>query len=141
MITVFPEPKFPDAFRGSRGVSLLEVAIGIVLLAFLGSAATMMTRTQIKSNTLGDELADVSNVLRAFIDVLRTLERSSGYFEPDRERAVDFQGYRVTMIFYDESSGGAYRQFPGMVLACVKAEYQANGVKHKLETSTMLRPR
>jgi hypothetical protein len=54
---------------------------------------------------------------------------------------MDFQGYEVTMIFYDESSPGAYKQFPGLVLACIKVEYAKAGVRHKLETTTLLRPR
>lgn len=120
---------------------MIEVAIGIVILAFLLAAATRISRTQIKSNTLGADLADESNVLRAFVDVLRTMEDVPGYFAANAERKVTFQGYRISMTFYDKTSPPPYRQMPGLVLACVKAEYDKGGVHHLLETSTLLRPR
>ena len=141
MIPVLPASRNPARFHSSRGASLLEVAIGAVILVFLLAAATMISRTQIKSNTLSQDLGDESNVLRAFVDVLRTMEASSGFFAPNAERKMDFQGYRITMIFYGESSPAAYKQFPGLVLACIKAEYDKKGVHHTLETSTLLRPR
>ena len=123
---------------GVRGFSLLEVLIGLVLLAFLLTGATLFTRSFVGSNTKSRALVDMSTALRSYVEEIKGMDVAT---LPRNQEVYDQAGvFRITWVAYDSASGRPYRQPAGLVLLCVKAVRTDAGVDHVLETTTLLGP-
>jgi hypothetical protein len=123
----------------AEGFSLLEVLIGGLILVFILTAATLYSRTSIKSNLLGQGLVDESAVLKKFVEQVRSMDFNT---LPRNREVLDSAGeYKIHWIAYDQASSAPYRQPNGLVLLCVKVEYRQAGIDHKLATVTLLGPK
>ena len=128
----------PQDPGGSQGFSLLEALIGLVLLAFLLTGATLFTRSFVASNTKSRALVDMSTALRSYVEEIKGMDIAT---LPRNQEVADVAGdYRITWVAYDSASGPPYRQPAGLVLLCVKAVRTDAGVDHILETTTLLGP-
>jgi hypothetical protein len=126
-------------FGNAIGFSLLEVLVGGLILVFILVAATLYSRTSIKSNILGQGLVDESTVVKKFVEQVRGMDFNT---LPRNQEILDSAGpYKLHWIAYDQTSNSPYRQPNGLVLLCVKAEYRQAGIDHKLETVTLLGPK
>lgn len=121
---------------GSRGFSLLEALIGVVLLFMLIAGVVTLSRSSINATSRGQDAAGGSSILKDFVDEMRGLNIDS---IPRNIETVDTVGeYRITWTVYDQGSPGAYRQPAGLVLLCVRLDYEWVGSPRSVETTTLL---
>jgi prepilin-type N-terminal cleavage/methylation domain-containing protein len=118
------------------GFSLLEVSIGLFILALIVQGAYVLSHTSIQANATGRDLSKAAVVLKDFIEEVRRADMDS---HPRNTETTDTtEQCAIKWIVYDETSAGGYAQPPGLLLVCARLTYVAANREHSVETSTLL---